>query len=116
MLRYLVDGVFQHDPLYPTECDKNGLINNIVHVGASKEIKDDSYKTEIKGVHIAETAQTVNIEDTSANTELSQCIYESKHSDQGPVSEKAEMISNPDSVNVNSMNKGMNGKVIIKFS
>ena len=30
VIRYLVDGIWQHDPLYPTECDINGNINNVI--------------------------------------------------------------------------------------
>lgn len=33
--RYLVDGLWQHDPLYPTECDNNGHINNVIVIGGS---------------------------------------------------------------------------------
>ena len=46
--RYLVDGVFQHDPLYPTECDKNGNINNVITIGDTEDdAKNESSLTEL---------------------------------------------------------------------
>eukprot|EP00092_Neocalanus_flemingeri_P032730 GFUD01035600.1.p1 GENE.GFUD01035600.1~~GFUD01035600.1.p1 ORF type:complete len:3081 (-),score=832.05 GFUD01035600.1:233-9475(-) len=34
--KYLVDGVWMHDPLYPTLCDHLSNVNNVIYVGDSK--------------------------------------------------------------------------------
>eukprot|EP00090_Calanus_glacialis_P038480 TRINITY_DN6712_c0_g1_i2.p1 TRINITY_DN6712_c0_g1~~TRINITY_DN6712_c0_g1_i2.p1 ORF type:complete len:1800 (-),score=429.51 TRINITY_DN6712_c0_g1_i2:80-5020(-) len=34
--KYLVDGVWMHDPLYPTICDQEGIPNNVIYVGEPK--------------------------------------------------------------------------------
>ena len=40
--------MFQHDPLYPTECDKNGHINNVVTVGDKIEAIQETTEDKIQ--------------------------------------------------------------------
>ena len=40
--------MFQHDPLYPTECDKNGNINNVVTVGDKSETIQEATEVDIQ--------------------------------------------------------------------
>lgn len=40
--KYLVDGVWMHDPLYPTVCSQDGVVNNIIYVGNKVKVEDDT--------------------------------------------------------------------------
>ena len=125
--RYLVDGVFQHDPLYPTESDTNGNINNVVVIGQDTPTDQEATKHDVlslessadesntfKGVAIADVANLVAKEDAGTDradiTELQQSVCDSKHSDQGSMAatEKAEIISNNniDSITVDCSKEG----------
>ena len=125
--RYLVDGVFQHDPLYPTESDTNGNINNVVIIGQDTSNDQATTKHDVlslessteeantfKGVAIADVANLVAKEDAGPDRtdtcEAQQSVCDSKHSDQGSMdtTEKAEIISNNniDSVNVDCSKEG----------
>lgn len=34
-----MDGLWKHDPLYPTECDNNGNINNVIVITESQTVE-----------------------------------------------------------------------------
>ena len=117
-----MDGVFQHDPLYPTECDKNGNINNVVHIGELEENsqKDteptiintmDDESAQSKEVDNADDAKAdVNSRDNVASPNLPDNISDSTLTNQGykPI-EKAEFIPDVESIassNVNCIDQG----------
>ena len=119
--------MFQHDPLYPTESDTNGNINNVVIIGQDTSNDQATTKHDVlslessteeantfKGVAIADVANLVAKEDAGPDRtdtcELQHSVCDSKHSDQGSMdtTEKAEIISNNniDSVNVDCSKEG----------
>ena len=117
-----MDGVFQHDPLYPTECDKNGNINNVVQIGeADESVKKDDELTisntmndesaQSKEVNNADDAKAdVNSRDNVASPNLSDNICDSTLTNQGykPI-EKADIIPDVEcnaSLNVNCIVQG----------
>ena len=130
--RYLVDGVFQHDPLYPIECDENGNINNVVEIGkienkkpinnekkvlmdkcekvATNDAEDESYS--LKGSETADAACVPRDAGAVASADLSNNIQSCTQTDEGcQPNEKAEIIS--DTENVNSQNVNCTGQVCL---
>ena len=51
VIRYLVDGIWQHDPLYPTECDVNGNINNVIVITEAETGAETAVETAVESHH-----------------------------------------------------------------
>ena len=99
LLRYLVDGVWQHDPLYPTESDENGNINNkIVVLATPPAPSQESQSQTLQHVRNADDAvDDVSIQEQADN------IYRRAEGNQGdlPTGEKART----DTASVNCQGK-----------
>ena len=128
----MVDGVFQHDPLYPTESDKNGNINNVIEIGQTltkfedsltkssswvinkKESTDALHDDSFKEPKSAESANSI---DVAVSKDISDNITENAHTDEGSQpNEKAEIILDPQTSNslaVNNIGQGDNTSLVI---
>ena len=118
-----MDGVFQHDPLYPTECDKNGNINNVVQIGEADESAKKDTELTISNTMNDESAQSKEVNNADdakadvnsrdvASPNLSDNICDSTLTNQGywPI-EKADIFPDVEcnaSLNVNCIVQGIN--------
>lgn len=81
-----MDGVWQHDPLYPTECDENGNINNKIEILATAPADSPQDPNRIAD----EAVESVPRGDVSIQEEKDN-IYRQTEANQGdlPTGEKA---------------------------
>lgn len=108
--RYLVDGLWQHDPLYPTECDNNGHINNVIVIGGSdsRQEEEGSHTSEISK-SADDAAESVKRDDVVSIQEQPDNIshYRQTVNTQGdlPTGGKADVTTDTATVNCKSQGK-----------
>ena len=89
MIRYVVDGIWQHDPLYPTECDTNGNINNVIVITEADPppAAVESQEGESQTLEISKTA-----DEAPENVKKDDVVSIQEHSDN--ISDSSKTVNN----------------------
>ena len=105
--RYLVDGVFQHDPLYPTECDKNGNINNVITIGDTEDDVKELEKFDAKNESCLNELPKQQEDSSILNSEASSTV-DKKATDEVTVKDLTETSADLSSEYADDAHSGVN--------